>query len=133
MGPNKTAKLKIRGYPAGTIQLIFFASFLPQNACRFGAKKMVAKSLDLAKQKGIENVFNVFFGFPPPLTVCAFFKSLPFGHWNDGESDNEINIWMNSGLLRHFIPRNDKTLLFWIPTCLHDMRFLMKFVAQSRE
>jgi hypothetical protein len=28
MGPNKTAKLKIRGYPAGTIQLMFLASFL---------------------------------------------------------------------------------------------------------
>jgi hypothetical protein len=30
MGPNKTAKLKIRGYPAGTIQPRgkFFASFL---------------------------------------------------------------------------------------------------------
>jgi hypothetical protein len=57
---NARAKLKIRGYPAETTQphghYLFLAcsNWDPQNACRFVAKKMVAKALDFAKQKGNE-------------------------------------------------------------------------------
>jgi hypothetical protein len=55
---NARAKLKIRGYPnKRTTQLMLPASFLLVQDCgsqkrkRFGAKKMVAKALDFAKQK----------------------------------------------------------------------------------
>jgi hypothetical protein len=58
---NARAKLKIRRYPnkddttAWQVLCLFLAcsNWGPQNACRFGAKKMVAKALDFAKQKGI--------------------------------------------------------------------------------
>jgi hypothetical protein len=58
---NARAKLKIRGYPnkddttAWQVLCLFLAcsNWGPQNACRFGAKKTVAKALDLAKKKRI--------------------------------------------------------------------------------